>query len=195
MVKPPERHVPTAYINRILSSEQPHGDDVPVVDGNSPEAGGPSTESMTKTEILEFLKKERAPKKTSPAQMLAEIEGEIFSTTGFIIPRKDYPPQIVHDTRRGRQVLTISSERSGALEKRNIRKLPKQADPRDVDHVSVQEALRRYNQDEVRGGLPTEKTLQKGAGLTHPVKLWEHRDRSTQGGWFSKEEQQRIRKK
>jgi hypothetical protein len=187
-----ERFVPQRVINRIVKNEQPLGDDVPVVDGNSPEAGGPAVDSMTKKQILELLKNERTPKTTSPAQMLTEIEGKLFSTTEFTVPLKDHPSRVVVDTRRGRQVLTISSDRSGMIEKRKVRKLPPQADLTNVDHTSVHEALQRYNQNEIRGGLPTEQTLQKGAGLSHPTQPWEHRDRSTQGGWFSKEERQRT---
>ena len=187
-----EHFVPQQVISRIVKSEQPLGDDVPVVDGNSPEAGGPAVDSMTKTEILELLKNERAPKTTSPAQMLTEIEGKLFSTTEFIIPLKDHPSRVVVDTRRGRQVLTLTTARSGLVEKRNVRNLPPQADLTNVDHTSVHKALQQYNQDEVRGGLPTEQTLQKGAGLSHPTQPWEHRDRSDQGGWFSKKEQKRT---
>jgi hypothetical protein len=194
MGNPRERHVPTRYIDTLFSSEQPV-DDVPTVDGNSPEAGGPSVRSMGKKDILAFLKKDRSPKTTPPAQILVEIEGKLFSSTELIVPKKGQPPEIVHDTRRGRQVLTITSNRSGQLEKRNVRKLPPQASPQDVDHISVQEALRRYEQDQVRGGLPTEKTLQQGARLTHETKPWEHRKRSDQGGWFSTKEQKRTGKK
>lgn len=189
-----EQYVPQRVINKIVKSEQPPGDDVPVVDGNSPEAGGPAVDSMTKNQILELLKNERTPKTTSPAQMLTEIEGKLFSTTEFTVPLKDHPSRVVVDTRRGRQVLTLSSNRSGMIEKRNVRKLPPAADLTNVDHTSVHEALRQYNQDEVRGGLPTEQTLQKGAGLSHPTQPWEHRDRSDQGGWFSKIERERIQK-
>lgn len=195
MVKLPERHVPKAYIDRIFANEQPRSDDIPVVNGNSPEAGGIATESVKREEVLEFLKRDRTPKTTSPAQILAEIEGEIFSKTTLIIPRRDQPPRVVYDARRGRQVLTITSERSGLLGKWNVRKLPPQADTTNISHISVKEAFQRYNKEDVRGGLPTEKTLQKNARLTHPVKPWEHRDRTTQGGWFSKEEQQRVKRK
>lgn len=189
-----ERHVPKAYIDRIFENEQPPADDVPVVDGNSSEAGGTATAVMKKKDVLAFLKDDRAPKQTSMTKILAEIEGSIFSTTELIISQKDQLPEVVYDSRRGRQVLTIKSESSGLLGKRNVRKIAPQTDLYNVDHISVQEALQRYHEDEVRGGLPTEKTLQKGAGLIQQVKPWEHRDRSSQGGWFSKNEQRRRKK-
>lgn len=193
MAGPQERRVPTSYINGIFRSEQSLGDDIPVVDGNSPEAGGTATGSMTKQDVLTVLKQERAPKTTPPTELLVEIEGEIFSANEYIVPKKDRDPVVVHDTRRGRKVVTISTER-GVLGKRDVRKLPLQANTQDVNHISVHEALKQFSQDEISGGLPTEKTLQKNARLTHEPKPWKHKNRSSQGGWFSNKERRRIQK-
>ena len=194
MPKPPERFVPQQIINQILQNEQPKGDDVPIIDGNAPEAGGTAIGTMTLTEILDVLKRDRNPKEALSTRLITEIEGRIFSKNSFNLPIPGEPLLVIEDARKGRQMVVIKEDQQG-LQKRDVRKLPAQADPNDVPHISVEEAMVLFDQETVRGGLPTEDTLEKIARLTHETTKWKSKKRSSQGGWSSDTERKRVKKR
>jgi len=167
--------------------------DIPEIDGNSEEAGGFGVGNMSKNEVDLFIHDDQPKSERPPTQAVAEVVTDWFSTMQLTIPQKDAPGIPVTDARRGRGIVTIREDTPG-YRLRSIKSLPSHIDPATLNHVSVEEALKRYfNEDGTETPLHVEH-LTDSANIGAETKKWTSKPRSKKGGWQSEQEREKTAK-